>query len=397
MHDAVPGAGNGAGAPLRFAPEALVVTCAAVLGAAGLPAAEATLVARHLVESNRAGHDSHGVVRVAQYAADLRAGRIVADATPEVVVDRPALVVIDGHWAAGQVVAARAVDLARERARTQGVAVVAARRSGHTGRLGAYVEELARRGCVGLAMVNNHGAGLVMSPPGGTQRRLSPNPIAFAAPGPETARSGEPAFLLDMTTSAVAEGKLRVARNRGAAVPAAWVRDADGRPTTDPAAFYGRPGGLAAAAADAADAEADDAGSIPPFGGEAAYKAFGLALVVEVLAGLLPGAAASGEPGPAGANALWLLAVDVEAAGAADLPARVERLLAWVRSSRLAPETAAITVPGDPERAARRARAAVVEVDAETWRQLTAAGVELGLDAERFAVPAEERRQAGGG
>src|SRR5262249_27037964 len=148
-------------------------------------------------------------------------------------------------------------------------------------------EQAADEGMIGVAMVNNHGGGQVMAPPGGLERRLSPNPIVVVLPT-------EPRFVLDMTTSVVAEGKVRVSRNRGEPVPEGWIVDAEGKRAPDPAAFYGPP-----------------QGSILPLGGDAMHKGFGLALVVEALAGALSPAGTSRRDGPSGGNGLFCMAIDV--------------------------------------------------------------------------------------
>jgi uncharacterized oxidoreductase len=332
-----------------------------VFAGAGVPHADAAAVAAHLVEANLLGHDSHGVIRVERYLEHLRAGRIVAGAPVRVVHERVATAVIDGGWNFGQIVAREAMARAVALARAHGVGVAVARRCGHVGRLGAYVEQGLAAGCIALAMVNNAGGSQVMVPPGGAARRLSPNPLAFAAP---TGDAGAP-FVLDMTTSVVAEGKLRVARNRGERVPAGWVVDAQGTPATDPAAYYGPP-----------------PGAILPLGADAMHKGFGLALVVEALAGALSGAGTSGRDGPSGVNGLFTLAIDPTAfddAGA--VAARFGAVLDYVRTPPLAPGVARVVTAGEPERETRRAReAAGIELDAATWAQLVAAGRSAGVE-----------------
>jgi uncharacterized oxidoreductase len=208
-------------------------------------------------------------------------------------------------------------------------------------------------------MVNNHGGSQVMSAPGGIARRLSPNPIAVGIP---TEDANAP-FLLDMTTAAVAEGKVRVARNRGDRIPEGWIVDAEGRPATEPAAYYGPP-----------------VGSIVPFGGPFAYKAFGLALVVEALAGALSPAGTSRPDGPSGANGLFVMALDIgHFQPPEQFAAAFGGLLEYVQSPPYAPGVDHITIPGEPERLARLARAEGVAIDDETWRQLVEAGESVGV------------------
>ncbi len=233
-----------------------------------------------------------GTTRMASSApnamcATSRRGIIRPGAEVHIDHESETTAVLDGGWNFGQVVARRTMAVAIEKARQYGTGIAVAHRCGHAGRVGAYGEQAAAEGMVGIAMVNNHGGGRVMSAPGGIERRLSPNPIVVVLPT-------EPPFVLDMTTSVVAEGKLRVARNRGESVPEGWIVDAAGQPSTDPEAFYGTP-----------------QGSILPLGGESAHKGFGLALVVEALAGALSPAGTSRPGAPSVGNGLFCMAIDV--------------------------------------------------------------------------------------
>ena len=334
-----------------------------ILVAAGAPEGEAEVVANHLVEANTKGHDSHGVIRVERYVRDIAGGRIALGAPIEVEREHGATAVLDGGWNFGQVVAHRAMALAIAKAREAGVSVVVAHRCGHVGRVGAYGERAAAEGFIGIAMVNNHGGGQVMSPPGGLARRLSPNPIMVTIPTEDPAAP----FVLDMTTSVVAEGKLRVARNQGERVPEGAIIDAEGRPATDPAAYYGPP-----------------PGSILPFGGaNAMHKGFGLALVVEALAGALsPAGTSRADPGVSGANGLFTMAIDVDAFRTREeFATSFGGLLSYVQSPPLTPGVDRITIPGDPERRAQAAReSSGIPLDDETWRQLCEAAASVGVE-----------------
>jgi uncharacterized oxidoreductase len=265
--------------------------------------------------------------------------------------------VIDGGWNFGQLVAQRTMSVAIEKARAFGTGIAVAYHCGHAGRIGAYPEQAIAEGMVGIAMVNNHGGGRVMSAPSGIERRLSPNPIAVALPT-------DPPFVLDMTTSVSAEGKLRVARNRGEQVPAGWIRDAEGAPTTAPEAFYGPP-----------------AGSLQPLGGSLAYKGFGLALVVEALAGALSPAGTSRADAPSVGNGLFCMAIDVSRFRPRDeFAATFEALIEYVKSPPYAPGADAITTAGDPERRYKQAREADgIPVEDATWQQIVDAARSAGV------------------
>lgn len=334
---------------------------ARIFRATGAPEADAETVAAHLVESNLKGHDSHGVIRVPRYVGYIEGGRIVPGA--ELRIERPqaAATVVDGGWNFGQVVAQRTMAEAMESARSAGVGVAVAHRCGHVGRVGAYVEQAAAAGLIGIAMVNNHGGGQAMAPPGGLERRLSPNPIAMAVPHTE----GRTPFVLDMTTSVVAVGKIRVAAARGEPVPEGWLLDADGQPTTDPAAF-----------------DADPPGALLPLGGPVAHKGFGLALAVEALAGALSPAGTSRPEGESGANGLFTMALDPEAFGGGEaFEASFGGLLDYVRATPLRAGASEILVPGQPEAAAQAERdAAGIPIEDATWTSIAETAAMLGVE-----------------
>ena len=227
-------------------------------------------MADHLVEANLMGHDSHGVIRVAPYIELLRSGKWTANRHIEIVTDAGPVVVVDGGQGLGQVIAKEAIELGIVRARAHGVAVVGVRNSGHMGRIGAWAEQAAAAGLVSLHFVNTTGFGIQVAPFGGSDRRLSVNPIALGVPRP-----GEEPLIHDMSTGTIAAGKIRVARNKGELLPEGAIIDHRGRPTRDPEAFFTEPPGALTTAA--------------------GHKGYGLALFVEVLAGALTGGG-SGHP-----------------------------------------------------------------------------------------------------
>lgn len=335
---------------------------AKIFAGAGASEADARVVSDHLVDANLLGHDSHGVIRVARYVRNIESGTTEPRATPRVERSDGATAVVDGGWTFGQVVAHFTMDEALARARAHGVGLAVAHRCGHVGRVGAYVEQAVRAGMLGIAMVNNHGGGRVLAAPGGRERRLSPNPIAIAVPTPDP----DAPFVLDMTSSVVAVGKVDVARNRGDAIPEGWVIDHAGHPATDPAALAGPP-----------------PGALLPLGGAAAHKGFGLALVVEALAGALSPAGTSREGAPSAGNGLFTLAIDIARfRDPEDYATTIGELLAWVQSPPYLDGVERILVPGDPERAARAEReTAGIAIEDATWQELTETGTRLGVEA----------------
>ena len=328
--------------------------------AAGVPPEVSHRVGESLVESNLVGHDSHGVIRVPQYLDMLGDGRINPRAEPRIVRETESTAVIDGGWQFGQVAARFAMEVALAKASRGGIAAVQLFQSGHVGRLGEYAAQALEQDMVGIVTTNNHGGGQVLSPFGGVARRLSPSPIAIAVPG-----GNDFQIVLDMTTSVVAEGKVRVKLARGEILPEGWIIDAQGRPSTNPQDLYGPP-----------------PGSLTPLGGVAGYKGFGLAFMIDILSGALGGAGCSrADPPPLRGNGVYLQAIDPAAFGAADrLPAEVAAFVEYVKSSPLAPGFDRIRVPGEVEHEAKLRRLGEgIPVEDETWQKLQLAAEELGL------------------
>ena len=359
-----------AAAPLRH----LVQT---IFERAGSNAAEAEAVADHLIEANLMGHDSHGVIRVAPYIELLRSGKWAPNRHAEIVRDAGAVVVVDGGQGIGQVIAKEAIALGIERARAHGVAVLGVRHSAHMGRIGAWAEQAAAAGLVSLHFVNTTGFGIQVAPFGGSDRRLSVNPIALGVPRP-----GKEPLIHDMSTGTIAAGKIRVARNQGALLPEGAIIDNEGRPTRDPEAFFTDPPGALTTAA--------------------GHKGYGLALFVEVLAGGLTGGG-SGHPDNPTAdrpiNNLLSILIDPERmAGAAALAADLERLCAYVTASPPAQPGGAVLLPGEVERRTKAERLAHgIPLDPNTLAQLRGAARAVGLsDAEidRGIMQAETSRQS---
>jgi uncharacterized oxidoreductase len=341
-----------------FPAETLVRLSQSLFEAAGVPADDASVVARSLVDANLCGHDSHGVMRVPQYLGFLREGTYKADALFTVLSETPALVAADGGWGLGQVQTYRLLGKMFPKAKQLGVAAGTLRNCGHVGRLGEYAEAAAREGMAFFGTVNSHGAGRRVAPPGGTEGRLSTNPICFGAP-----TSGEP-VVLDFGTSAAAEGKVRVNLQKKIPVPAGWLVDHAGQPTTDPNALY-----------------TDPPGSILPFGGPQMYKGFGLGLLLDILAGGLSGGPSSNPAFPLpgqGNTALFVVFNLALFAGVEHFLQQSDMLTAFVRSCPRTGGVECITLPGDPEQAAKKQRLAEgIPVPDGTWEVIAKAAAEL--------------------
>ena len=340
---------------LTFSAESLKELTARIFRAAGTPDDVAALVAHSLVDANLAGHDSHGVIRIPMYVDQIRAGELDPAGRPRVEREGAGLVAVDGVWAFGQYVAHVCMELACKKAKEQQVAVVTMTRSNHIGRLGEWAEEAAGAGMVGMVTTSWGGGPYAATPFGGAGKVFSTNPIAFGIPAP-----GSP-FVLDYATTAVAEGKLRVARAKQAPVPDGWIVDKEGRPTNDVEDFY-------------------NGGALLPFGG---HKGFALAMVVELLSIALTGAdAATDERGRR--NGALFLAIDPAAVRPMDeFLEAVAGISARVTGVPPAPGSAGVLIPGEPEARSREARRREgIPIAESTWEAIQAAAQAVGAHVD---------------
>jgi LDH2 family malate/lactate/ureidoglycolate dehydrogenase len=329
-----------------------------LLEGSGLEPEPAATVAATLIWTSLRGVDSHGVARVPVYAERLRTGVLNTRPRPRVVRRDGAVALVDGDHGPGQVAALVATDLSIELAREFGVGIVSVRRSGHYGAAGYYAIRAAEAGLVGMSMTNTEP---LVIPYGGADAALGTNPIAFAAPTPGGV------FNLDMATSQVAMNKVFNARSEGRAIPEGWGVDERGEPTTDPnAAVFG-----------------------VPLGG---YKGYGLALMVEVLCGVLAGAGVRSGVGNLYSggeeqqdSGHFHLALDPERTVGRDAFAGVlGGLLAELRAIPPAPGVDAVLVAGDPEDRARAERERTgIPIEPALWARLCELSTEL-----RVSVPA---------
>jgi LDH2 family malate/lactate/ureidoglycolate dehydrogenase len=236
-----------------------------LLIAHGLSSEDAVTVAEALVSADVRGVSTHGIVRLPGYIERLRRGMV--ETRPEIAVRKvtPVSAQVDGGNGLGFVVGNRAVDVAVEMAAESGVGLVGVKRSNHFGMAGNYALRAVRAGMIGIVMTN---ASRAMPPFGGREPLLGTGPLAIGAPGGPNSND----FLLDMSPSVAARGKIRLAAQHGEQIPLGYALDADGNPTTDPNEAL--------------------KGVLMPMGGP---KGSGLAIVIEILAGVLTGSAFAGE------------------------------------------------------------------------------------------------------
>jgi uncharacterized oxidoreductase len=345
----------------QFTAETLSDFVTRLFSAAGAPHEEARLVAASLVESNLRGYDSHGVVLARWYLSQIKNGELVPGAAFTVRHETAALVAADGGLGFGQVQCGRLVDRVAAKSRELGIACGTLVKSGHVGRLGEWVERAASRRLAALILVNDNGVIATVAPPGGTEGRISTNPIAIAVP------TGDTPLVLDISTSAVANGKLKNARLEHRQVPLGWIQDAEGNPTTDPNVMLAEP-----------------PGALLPFGGDQAYKGFGQGLMFDILSAGLAGGFCP--PAPAGSkewnNVLLIVWDPARCAGIDHLIAETDKLIAAVRATPRKSGIERIQLPGDRSTHARVERSATgIPLPEEIWEQLTHVAVKLGVAA----------------
>jgi len=325
-------------------PDRLADLLADILKSDGCAESEARVVADHLVEASLRGHDSHGVIRILRYHQWLETGQIRANMALRTISDSGSVIHLDGQDGLGQRLALEATDIGIARAAEQGLALVAMRRAGHIGRLGAYAEQACAAGLVSIHFVNVAGSRLV-APFGSSGRAISTAPVAIGVPN-----AGGDDFILDFATSLVAEGKALVAGRGGKKLPEDALIDAEGKRTGDPRALYG----------DTLESDVPNpragSGALRTMG---EHKGSGLALACELLAGALTGNGTNGPTDHRFGNGM--LSIFVRAAGLDDLGSFGREVTDYVDFVRaLQPEAGIerVLVPGDPERAKKAERVA---------------------------------------
>ena len=336
-------------------PARLIAFVTATMRRAGCGADEAGSIARRLVDANCVGHDSHGVIRVGKYLEWMREGWLRPNQPPSIVFESPVIAIVDGNRGFGQVIGEFATRLGIAKAAESGIAMIGLRNCGHLGRVGDWAELAAAEGQVSLHFLNTSGAQRV-APFGGSDRRLSTNPISIGIPIDD----GDP-VILDVTTSTVAEGKLMVAVNKGESVPEGWIIDRDGRPTTDPTAFY-------------------DGGALLTVG---AHKGSGLSIATDLLAGAVSTGRSSDPDDPILRNNMLSIYI-APAVYAPDgwVSAEARRFVDWVKASPPLRPGEPVLAPGDAERRTRATRLRDgVPIDDTTLEDLLSAAGSVGIDA----------------
>ena len=324
-----------------------------ILVAANVPAHKASIVAESLVASNLRGVDSHGIQLLSFYLEQLLAGELDAHTDGRVISESGSCLHYDaqnglGQWAA-EICTGHAVRIARE----QGMAMVVARESNHFGAAAWWAQKMRAAGQIGIVVCN---ASCMVPPWQGREPRYGTNPICMAVPGP---------WLLDMATTTVAAGKIfKAFINHKPEIPAGWAFDAAGAPTTNTEAAY--------------------KGMLHPLGG---YKGYGLGMMVEILCAVLGGGAMSTEVGSIRVRGKLVrvsqtfIAIDVARfMPVEEFTARIEKLVALMKSVRAAPGYDEVLVAGDPEwRTEAQRLQNGIPIEDGNWKTLCGSAAKVGV------------------
>ncbi len=338
--------------------DALTAAIRAIVKAGGSTDREAELVATNLVEANLKGHDSHGVGMIPRYIDAIKEGGLTVNAHVSITLDSNALLTLNGNRAYGQVAGYEAIELAAERAKRHGVCVLGLSNAHHIGRIGHWAEQAIGHGLVSIHFVNVISRPVV-APWGGSDARHGTNPFCVGIPRP-----GKDPIVLDFATSRIAQGKTRVAYNKGEQLPPGILIDTQGNPTTDPRFSVLEP-----------------LGAILPFG---EHKGSGLALICELLGGALTGGLTAHERSEGKRrvlNGMFSILVDPTKLGTAENLAReMEEYVAWHTASPANAQTEKLMIAGEPERISKARRVVSgIPVDPTTWGEIIAAGAKVGL------------------
>jgi len=333
----------------------------------GSSEAEVEAVASNLIEANLTGHDSHGVGMLPRYADAFLEGGLKPNAHVSTVMDGGAMLRLDGNAGFGQVIGHEAMALGIERAKSLGSCIVALGNSHHLGRIGAWAEQCAAAGLVSMHFVNVISRAIV-APHGGSDARFGTNPFCAGVPLP-----GQPPVILDFATSMIAQGKTRVAHNKGEPVAPGCLIDDHGRATTDPRYTV-----------------------VPPFGALLTFgthKGYGLALMCELLGGALAAGMTQRTDDTSQRRVLnGMFSVLLDPAKLAE-PRQFESealaFIAWVKASPPRDGFDPVSIAGEPERESRARRTAEgVPMDGTTWQEILSAAGKLGVNAAQVHATA---------
>jgi len=351
---------------INISAQALQDFVAAIFARTECSVDEAERIAANLVEANLTGHDSHGVLRVARYVEFLENGVQYANTELDILMDSGPLLLVDGQYGMGQTVGPLAVNLGIARAKEHGLSIVALRKAGHLGRIGAFAEAAAAADLVSMHVVNVANSRLV-APFGSKDRRMGTNPLAFGVPRPDG-----PAVIHDFATSIVAEGKTAVALAGGPPVPDDALVGPDGL-TGDPSVLYLQEPGKR-------PNSNKGVGALRAMGD---HKGSGLSVMCELLAGALTGTGTAGPEPVRFANGMLSVYIDhARIDPDNDFAASVTNYIDWFLEASPITEGNEVLLPGAKERSRMQARLANgLDLPVALWQTIVDAATHVGVDA----------------
>lgn len=332
--------------------------------AAGASEENAERVTEALVDSSLVGHDSHGVIRIIQYIQAIEAGHLDPASRPEIVKETAVTSLVDGKWTFGQVSGEIAMRKAMEQAKQQGIAISGLVNAYHIGRLGEYSEMAYNDGLIGMIVAGGFGgvggsSTSGVAPFGGAGSAFGTNPISFGLPAGK-----EDPVLVDFATSAVAGGKISLARAKGVPLPEGCILDKEGKPTTNAEDFY-------------------DGGMLLTFG---AHKGYGLAVIIELLGQALTGGELAGDINFGGGvytksgSVFVAIRADVFRP-AEDYKATADAFIRKIRAVPPAPGFKEVLLPGDPEHRTRAQRSVEgISLPDSSWATLSKQAEKYGVN-----------------
>ncbi|MCL5985223.1 MAG: Ldh family oxidoreductase [Actinobacteria bacterium] len=346
-------------------PDDLINFCSQVLEKAGISKDEARIAAEIITSADMRGVNSHGSVYLQTFVKRIKEGGIDPKADIEILRQGPAWALLDGHGAMGQLTAYKATKIAIDKAKSCGVSIVGIKNGMHFGAAAYYSMMIAKQDMIGISMSN---ADITMAITGSSSRVIGNNPFSYAAPAGE-----EKPVVLDMAMSVVAGGKIKLAMEEGKNIPFGWLLNPDGEPTSSPRDFF-------------------DGGALLPFAG---YKGYGLALMVEILAGVITGNPITRDiiswtkdlshPCPEG---FAFIAINIgNFRPIEEYKARMDVLIRQIRSSPKAKGVERIYLPGELEyEKEERARISGIVLGSQILKSLKNLATDLGLSDKLNSV-----------